>query len=130
MAKTTKEGVEPKVIVLARQLGTVLGRAQARADKVIGQVNKSGAAVKKSAAKAVAAVKPKASKKPSQPAATKGKAKAGAKARSGGVVDAPGKKHRKPPPQAKIDRRMNEPKVQQMGQKGIKGRMQRGGSNR
>lgn len=134
--KAAKDGVEPKVIVLAQQLGTVLGRAQARADKVMKQVNKSGAAVRKvaapklrqvgaSAAKVVAAVKAKAKAKPGKKAAP-----VKVKVRSGGTVDAPGKKHRKPPPQEKFSRGMTEPKVQQMGQKGIKGRMQRGGSNR
>jgi len=37
--------------------------------------------------------------------------------RSGGTVDAPGKRHRKPPPQEKLDRRMGEPAGKQMGQK-------------
>jgi len=36
---------------------------------------------------------------------------------SRGAVDAPGKRHRKPPPQEKIDKRMGEPVGKQMGQK-------------
>jgi hypothetical protein len=129
MAKTTKDSAEPRVVALAQQLGSVLGRAQAKADKLMKQVSKSTAGVKKSAAKAVAAVKAKAAKKqPSKLAPTKRQGKAGAKSRSGGTVDAPGKKHRQPPPQEKFSRGMTEPKVQQMGQKGIKGRMQRGRS--
>lgn len=147
MAKTTKDGAEPRVVALAQQLGTVLGRAQAKADKLLKQVNESTAAAKKlaapklrsvgeSAAKVVAAVKPKPkAKAKAAPASPKrvregGKkvAPAKVKARSGGAVDAPGKRHRKPPPQEKFSRGMTEPKVRQMGQKGIKGRMQRGGS--
>jgi hypothetical protein len=39
---------------------------------------------------------------------------------SRGPVDAPGKRHRKPPPQEPIDKRMGEPQGKQMGQKSIK----------
>jgi hypothetical protein len=34
-----------------------------------------------------------------------------------GPVDAPGKRHRKPPPQERVDRMMGEPKGKKMGQK-------------
>ena len=36
---------------------------------------------------------------------------------SRGPVDAPGKRHRKPPPQERIDKHMGEPEGKQMGQK-------------
>ena len=39
------------------------------------------------------------------------------KKRSGGTVDAPGKRHRKPPPQEKLDRRMGEPEGKHLGRK-------------
>jgi hypothetical protein len=39
---------------------------------------------------------------------------------SRGPVDAPGKHHRKPPPQEPIDKRMGEPRGKQMGQKSLK----------
>jgi hypothetical protein len=39
---------------------------------------------------------------------------------SRGLVDAPGKRHRKPPPQEPIDERMGEPTGKQMGQKSVK----------
>ena len=47
---------------------------------------------------------------------------------SRGPVDAPGKRHRNPPPQEPIDKRMGEPTGKQMGQKGFKigGRRGRG----
>ena len=45
---------------------------------------------------------------------------AAATRRSRGPVDAPGKRHRKPPPQEPIDRRMGEPQGKQMGQKSVK----------
>jgi len=40
--------------------------------------------------------------------------------RSGGPVDAPGKRHRKPQPQERIDKQMGEPRGKQMGQKNFK----------
>jgi hypothetical protein len=40
--------------------------------------------------------------------------------RGRGPVDAPGKRHRKPPPQEPIDTRMGEPRGKQMGQKSVK----------
>lgn len=39
---------------------------------------------------------------------------------SRGAVDAPGKRHRKPPPQEPINKRMGEPVGKQMGQKSFK----------
>jgi len=41
---------------------------------------------------------------------------------SRGPVDAPGKRHRKPPPQEWLDKRMGEPSGKQMGQKSAKTR--------
>lgn len=40
--------------------------------------------------------------------------------RSRGPVDAPGKRHRKPQPQERIDKQMGEPRGKQMGQKSFK----------
>ena len=45
---------------------------------------------------------------------------------SRGLVDAPGKRHRKPPPQEQIDKRMGEATGKQMGQKNVKNGMRRG----
>ena len=39
---------------------------------------------------------------------------------SRGPVDAPGKRHRKPPPQERLDKRMGEPVGKQLGQKSAK----------
>jgi hypothetical protein len=39
---------------------------------------------------------------------------------SRGPVDAAGKRHRKPPPEEPIDKRMGEPRGKQMGQKSVK----------
>ena len=43
-----------------------------------------------------------------------------------GPVDAPGKRHRKPPPQESIDKRLGEPVGKKMGQKSFKIGMRRG----
>jgi hypothetical protein len=45
-----------------------------------------------------------------------------------GPVDAPGKRHRQPLPQERIDKRMGEPRGKHMGHKGVKtgGRSGRG----
>ena len=45
---------------------------------------------------------------------------------SRGAVDAPGKRHRKPPPQEPINKRMGEPEGKKMGQKNFKMGMGRG----
>lgn len=45
---------------------------------------------------------------------------------SRGAVDAPGKHHRKPPPQEALDKRMGEPMGKQVGQKSAKNRMRSG----
>jgi len=39
---------------------------------------------------------------------------------SRGPVEAPGKRHRKPPPQEPINKRMGEPRGKQKGQKNVK----------
>lgn len=125
------QNVEPMVIALAEQLGTFLGQVQKKADgwlenetlraqvsqirdgaaELLKQVNRAGSVVRKSAA-AVA---------PAKKAKGKSAAKS-SKGRSGGVVDATGKRHRKPPPQELFDPRLGEPMGKQMGQKNLKRR--------
>ena len=39
---------------------------------------------------------------------------------SRGPVDAPGKRHRKPGPQERLDKHMGEPRGKQIGQKSVK----------
>ena len=133
--QAASDGVEPRVVALAAQLGTFLGRVQRKADGVLENaalrkqasqirdgaadllklVNRAGIAARQTVAKQVAARKSKA-----KPAAKSGKG------RSGGVVDAPGKRHRKPPPEELFDPRLGEPMGKQMGQKSLKNRMRSG----
>ena len=129
----TSDTVEPMVIALAEQLGTFLGRVQAKAEgwleneelrrqvtqirdgatQLLNRVNSTAAEVRKSIA----------------PTAKKSKTKASAKTtkgRSGGVVDAPGKRHRKPPPQESINKRMGEKTGKKAGQKQFSAGSRRG----
>ncbi len=126
-AQTTNDGVEPMVIALAEQLGSFLGRVQAKADgwlenealrqqvtqirdgatQLLNRVNRTAADVRKSVAR---------------PAVKNGKAVKASKDRSGGMVDAASKRLRKPPPQELFDPRLGEPMGTQMGQKNLKRR--------
>lgn len=127
----TADVVEQKVVELAEQLGWFLGKVQAKADgwleneavqKQLGQirdgaadllkhVKSTGAVVRRAAAKSASAAKISA-----KPVAVK-PAEPPTKRQSRGAVDAPGKRHRKPPPQERTDRRMGEPVGKKMGQK-------------
>lgn len=142
----TNDSVEPMVIALAEQLGTFLGRVQAKADgwlenealreqvtqirdgaaNLLKRVNDASAAARTSATKPAlpkrqgregGAAAKKSTAPPATPAVT---------GRSGGTVDAPGKRHRKPPPQESIDKRMGEPTGKQAGQKQFRGGSRRG----
>ena len=92
---TTADTTEQRVVAFAEQLGRIVGTVQAKAD---GWMNREAltrqiASVRDSAAELLEqlAAATKASK--SAPTATSALGKT--KGRSGGVVDAPGKKHRK-----------------------------------
>ncbi len=139
-AKAGNDGVEPMVIALAEQLGSFLGRVQKKADgwlesealrqqvsqirdgatQLLDRVNQAGTAARKSAAKLVPAAQAAAK------AAKKSAAVSRMKGRSGGTVDAQGKRHRKPPPDEQYDPRLGEPMGKQMGQKSVKNGMRRG----
>jgi hypothetical protein len=117
--------VERKLVAMAEQLGVFVGTVQAKADgwldrdtlvKEVGRIRdvavdlldhvKRGSRMAREAAATPAVVPP-------------------ARA-SRGPVDAPGKRHRKPPPQEPIDKRMGEPVGKHMGQKSMKNRMRSG----
>lgn len=122
----TNQNVEPMVIALAEQLGSFLGRVQKKADgwlenealrQQVSQIRDGAADLLKQVGKAGGAAR-----KSAATPARKSKAKAAQKARSGGMVDAPGKRHRKPPPHELFDPRLGEPMGKQMGQKSLKRR--------
>lgn len=136
-AANTGDIVEQKVVALAEQLGWFLGRVQAKADgwldndalraqvgqirdgaaDLLEQVNRTATAAKKAVVKTASGVTAdlRAARPAMKSAATPPKKKA-----SRGPVDAPGKRHRKPPPQERLDKRMGEVQGKKAGQKAFK----------
>ncbi len=118
-ARATIDGAEQQLMALAEQLGTVLGTMRAKADGwldrdallgAVGRIRDGAAALldEVNRARQTAAATPTVA--PTMRA-------------SRGAVDAPGKRHRKPPPQERLDKRMGEPVGKKMGQKSPKGRI-------
>ena len=109
---------------------TVVGRAATSARKSLGQTLGQTAATVSASAQRVANRGTAAAKKAAKPASTEAAARKAANGKtpkaSRGLVDAPGKKHRKPPPQVHIGRGMGEPEGKHMGRKDVKGEMRRG----
>ena len=96
---TTADEMEPRVVAFAEQLGRMAGTFQAKAEGWLDReaLTKQIASVRDSAAELLeqlAAGATKGSKRHPVATAALGRTKG----RSGGVVDAPGKKHRKPMP--------------------------------
>ena len=100
-AGPTTNTLDPRVAAFAEQLGRIAGSMQAKAESLMERdtLNKQIASVRDGAAQLldqlaqVAEVAQSAAKSSAAAAPV-----APAKGRSGGVVDAPGKKHRKAPP--------------------------------
>ena len=115
--ETTSDLIEEKVVAFAAQLGLLVGTVQAKAEgwldrkalgEQVGRIRDSAAALLDQITGQSAS--------PSK--GTAGKSASAARTR--GPVDAPGKRHRKPPPQEPINKRMGEPTGKQMGQKNAK----------
>lgn len=125
--ETPSDPVEEKLIEFAKQVGFFVGTVQAKADgwldrkalsKTVGRIRDSAAELLDHVNREAAVQRNRAAKQPPTPSAP---------ARpSRGSVDAPGKHHRKPPPQERVDKRMGEPIGNQMGQKSVKNRMRSG----
>jgi hypothetical protein len=139
MAKKSPPKGDPQaqVVALAEQLGWFLGTARAKADTWLQRedVRKQVTRLRDGAtellqhidaavrAAQLEATRPKAGAKPKAAKAPRPKSAALRVTPSRGAVDAPGKRHRKPPPQVKLTpamRRMGEPEGRQMGQKSYK----------
>ena len=104
---TSCDAMEQRVVAFAEQLGRIAGTVQARAEGWMDRdaLNKQIAGVRDSAAElldqlagSVTSMTATAKKAATAAAAAAATSKAASKGRSGGVVDAPGKKHRKPTP--------------------------------
>lgn len=96
---TTADAMEQRLLAFAEQLGRIAGTFHAKAEGWMDRetLNRQIASVRDSAAdllEQLAGGATKASER--KPAAAS--ARGGSKGRSGGVVDAPGKRHRKPMP--------------------------------
>ena len=96
---TTADAMEERVVAFAEQLGRIAGTIQAKAEGWMDRetLNKQIANVRDGAAHLLEQLAGGATKAPKKKAAV-GAAREGNKGRSGGVVDAPGKKHRKAAP--------------------------------
>lgn len=126
--KPAPDVVEQKVVALAEQLGWFLGTVRAKADGWLNRENlrKEVGRIRDVATDLLQHVD--AASRSARMAGAKPKAAAPAKAaaavsprQSRGAVDAPGKKHRKPPPQGKIlNKMMGEPEGKKAGQKNFK----------
>jgi hypothetical protein len=110
---------EQKVVAFAEQLGVLVGTVQAKAEgwfdrkalsKEIGRIRDSAANLLAQVNRQVTSRRKKAAKMKAAPQTRP----------SRGPVDAPGKRHRKPPPQESLNKRMGEPEGKQMGQKSAK----------
>lgn len=129
--------VDQKVVELAEQLGWFLGTARAKADGWLesDKVKKELARIRDGASELLqhieAAARSATMDKAGPKAGKQGPVVAGPDARQvakeakpdRGPVDAPGKRHRKPPPQERLTpamKRMGEPVGKQMGQKNFK----------
>lgn len=115
--ETTGDLIEEKVVKFAEQLGWLVGTVKARTDGWLDRqtLSEEIGRIRDSAADLLGQVKGQ----PPRKRATKRKASSGTRP-SRGPVDAPGKRHRKPLPPERIDKRMGEPQGKKMGKKSVK----------
>ena len=118
--------IEAKVVAFAETLGALIGSVQAKAEgwldrkalsQDVGRILDGAADLLEHVKRESATLRDQGAK-PTPPAA--------APRRSRGPVDAPGKRHRKPLPAERLDKRMGEAIGKKLGQKGAKSVMRRG----
>jgi hypothetical protein len=130
----TRDGVEQQVLAFADQLGWSLGTIRAKADGCVDReaVRNEVMHIRNSAEHLLEHFNHEAlSSNGNGATPSNGVRKPAVVATmrvSRGAVDAPGKKHRKPPPPEAIDKRMGEPVGKKMGQKSGKHAMRYGRS--
>ena len=114
----TSDLIEEKLVAFAEQLGGLVGTVQAKTEGWLDRsaLTKEIGRIRDSAADLLADMRPEALQRKAPAKATA----APATRRSRGPVDAPGKRHRKPLPQERIDKQLGEPRGKQMGQKNFK----------
>lgn len=116
---TASHLIEEKLVAFAEQLGSLIGAVQTKAEGWLDRtaLTKEIERIQAGAADLLAEVKRKATES-RKTAATPAAPRAARPGR--GPVDAPGKRHRKPPPQERLDKHLGEPRGKQMGQKNFK----------
>jgi hypothetical protein len=122
----TDDPIEQRVVAFAEQLGTLVGTVQAKTQGWLDReaMGKELTRIRDGASQLLDQLSPqalKAKKAPAKRKAAKPAVATTTAARpSRGLVDAPGKRHRKPPPQARTEKHMTEPKVRVIGNPNLK----------
>ena len=123
----TADAVEERLVAFAEQLGTLVGTVQSKTEGWLDRdaLGKQLAAIRDRASELLDQVNPTAgtlvAEKPNRGAPRKPTAKVTSSGTSSrGLVDAPGKRHRKPPPQTKVSRHASAPKTRVIGNPGLK----------
>lgn len=107
--------IERNVVAFAEQVGFLIGTVQAKTEGWLDRehLSRTVAQIRDNAAQLLKQMKSRGSSKPSR-------AKTASTTIGRGPVDAPGKRHRKPPPQESIGRRMGKPENERLTAKGMK----------
>ncbi len=107
--------IERNLVAFAEQVGFLIGTVQARTEGWLDRehLNRTVGQIRDNAAQLLKQLKSRGSSKPSR-------ARTASTASGRGPVDAPGKRHRKPPPQESIGRRMGKPDIERLNAKGMK----------
>jgi len=113
----TADGIEQQLLDLAEQLGSLAGTAHAKAEEWLDSkaLSVELARIRDGAANLLRRVNRRA--RATSRSVTKKAEPAAVRTLSRQLVAAPGKRHRRPPPQERLDKRMGEPSGRQMGQK-------------
>jgi hypothetical protein len=110
-AQRQSSEVERKMVALAERMGGLLGTARARADGWLEseRLRKELTRIRDGATALLEQVSGASAEAPEPVTPRPGR----------GAVDAPGKRHRKPPPQETVTKRMAEPAAKQLGRKPV-----------
>ena len=116
--ESTSDRIADTLVAFAEQLAVLVGTVQAKAEgwRDRAMLTREIGRIRDSAADLLAHLNREDAVRnmPARRTATS------ATRRSRGPVEAPGKRHRKPLPQERIDKQMGEPRGKQMGQKNFK----------
>ena len=116
--ESTSDRIADTLVAFAEQLAVLVGTVQAKAEgwRDRAMLTREIGRIRDSAADLLAHL----SREDAVRNAPAKRTATSATRRSRGPVEAPGKRHRKPLPQERIDKQMGEPRGKQMGQKNFK----------